>query len=675
MPSLQTVPGAQRAERADRIPEAEWEEHREIIKSLYLDHGMRLESLTAHMEKTFGFKASEQQYKIQFNRWNLRKNKRRLDQRAPSPDLEQPRLAHPTLRTNGYPAHGNAQLGGVNPINEGPMDIQNLPVSWNNGFNAIGGVQPSGLEAGFAPVVPYSNPYYYAPTYGAPQPPYYAQAQPPMNTTGFPAPQFNVQSGSQAAQEHFRLNHYVDGSGGASQMPTRQASCGSTTATKPSRQAIHQTVQCGSLRGAKLLLDADPECAHALDEENIGPAWIAAQGGYADILRLLITQKVKLNVPSHKNNRYAIHQAAQGGHTQVVKMLLQNGADHDPVDDGGVTPLWLAAQGGHHEIVEMLLKHNSPGKKADVETESHTGERRAIHQAAQEGHLKVVQLLLAEKAECDPVDQEGVTPLWSAAQNGSAEVVRELLKAGAKVNVTPYEHSRQPIHQAAQGGHLEVVKALVEHGRASLTPEEDTFDESEASPFLLACSSNNPELVNHFLDRGVDVNSKTRKGKGPLHCAAHSGHVKVGQLLIDRRCDVDSRESKGWTPLIIAAQDGHLPFVNLLIDNDANINSQENDGATALWIAAQQGHANIVGRLLKGGAKQLSTKESGRRPIHQAAQNGHLACVKLLLKHSPKEIDVAARDGFTALTLASQKDKPENLAVMRYLVNAGAKVI
>ena len=492
-----------------------------------------------------------------------------------------------------------------------------------------------------------------------------------------PLQQFHVQSGSQTAQGHFQLNHYniVDGVGGASQMPARQMSRSSSSTTlKPTRQPIHQAVQSGSLRGAKLLLDANAKCAHVLDNDGISPAWIAAQGGYADILRLLVTHKVDLNVPNHENNRFPIHQAAQAGHTRIVEMLLQNGADPDPVDNHGITPLWSAAQSGHYEIVKMLLNHSSAGEKVDIETESYDGERRPIHQAAQGGHLTIVQFLLAEGAVCDPMDHHGVTPLWTASQNGHADVVRELLKAGAKVDVTAYEYNRLPIHQAAHGGHIEVVRTLMEFG-ANPTPEADTFDDSEPSPFLLACACENIELVRLFLEFGVKINTTMKGGKGPLHFASHRGNVKVGQLLIDKGCDVDAREADGWTALILAAQEGHLPFVNLLIDNHANVNAEEKDGATALWVAAQQGHANIVRHLLEAGARQLAAKETGRRPIHQAAQNGHLACVKLLLKDSRGELNRAEQDGFTALTLASQKNQPAHLSVMRYLVSQGAKVL
>ncbi|KAK0613559.1 ankyrin repeat-containing domain protein [Immersiella caudata] len=340
--------------------------------------------------------------------------------------------------------------------------------------------------------------------------------------------------------------------------------------------------------------------------------------------------QVDVNLADRGDHRYPIHQAAQSGHLKVVETLLEHGADPDPVDDHGITALWSAAQSGHYEIVKMILDRGGVEKPINIETESDSGERRAIHQAAQGGYLSTVELLLAKGAFCDPEDEHGITPFWSAAQNGNADVVHLLLGAGAKMDVAPYTKKLQPIHVASLRGHLEVVRLLLDSG-VSPTPEADSFDDSEPSPFLLACTTDNVELARLFLDRGVDIVNTTafQSNKGALHFAAHGGHVRVGQFLLDNKCDVDAREA------------------------EAHVDSEKKDGATALWIAAQQGHSKVVKRLLAAGAKQLSTKSSKRQPVHQAAQNGHLACVKLLVKDSPEEISMVERQGFTALTLAA----------------------
>lgn len=490
--------------------------------------------------------------------------------------------------------------------------------------------------------------------------------------------QQNVQSSSQTPQGHFQLNHYNlgDAGGGPSQTSARLSSGTSTTAVCPAWLPVHRAVHSRSLRGTKLLLDAKPECAHALGRDNISPTWFAAQGGYADILRLLIAHRVDLNVPYSKNNAFPIHQAAEGGHTRVVELLLQNGADPDPVDVLHITPLWRAAQGGHHEIVEMILSHSSSaGKEGKVEIESTERARRAIHQAAQGGHLKTVQLLRAKGVDCDPIDAARVTPLWIASQNGHVHVVRELLNAGAQVDASLYEESLLPINAAARAGHLAVVQALLEFG-ANPTPEADTFDDSVPSPFLLACAGGNLKLVLLFLDHGVDINTVCEIKLTGLHFAAYHGHRDVCQLLVDKGCDVDAREVDGGTPLIFAAYADHLEVGQFLINKGCDLDARHAEGWTALFLASQQGHARIVRRLLGAGAQQLPWTSTGRRPIHQAAQNGHLQCVKLLLDHSPDEINVADHDGRTALSLTSGINKPGQFSVMRYLVRqGGAKVM
>jgi hypothetical protein len=55
----QNILPPQRADRADRISDASWEEHREIIKGFYIDQGLRLEDLARRMDEEFGFKARQ----------------------------------------------------------------------------------------------------------------------------------------------------------------------------------------------------------------------------------------------------------------------------------------------------------------------------------------------------------------------------------------------------------------------------------------------------------------------------------------------------------------------------------------------------------------------------------------------------------------------------------------
>ncbi|KAH7111518.1 hypothetical protein B0J13DRAFT_461972, partial [Dactylonectria estremocensis] len=108
--------------------------------------------------------------------------------------------------------------------------------------------------------------------------------------------------------------------------------------------------------------------------------------------------------------------ASYFGHSAVVKLLLQHGAEVDSKDKFyGGTPLWWAARNGHEAVVKLLLENG-----ANIEAKSGKDYGATpLWQAARGGHEAVVKLLLEKGAEVDSKDKYyGGTPLWWAAGNG-----------------------------------------------------------------------------------------------------------------------------------------------------------------------------------------------------------------------------------------------------------------
>ena len=60
--------------------------------------------------------------------------------------------------------------------------------------------------------------------------------------------------------------------------------------------------------------------------------------------------------------------------------------------------------------------------------------RQDLHQAASEGHLEVVRLLVENGANVNARDENGRTPLFRAADEGHLDIVRLLVENGAEVN-------------------------------------------------------------------------------------------------------------------------------------------------------------------------------------------------------------------------------------------------
>jgi len=156
--------------------------------------------------------------------------------------------------------------------------------------------------------------------------------------------------------------------------------------------------------------------------------------------------------------------------------------------------------------------------------------------AAMQGDVERVEALIAQGADLDAAQGDGMTALHWAAEQGHATMARRLLDAGATVSVTTRLGAYTPLHMAARGGHAEVVAALLESG---------------ANPAARTSTG----------------------GSTPLHFAAGTPSERTVALLIEHGANVNDREEEwGQTPLMFAASAGRLPTVETLIQAGAELN-------------------------------------------------------------------------------------------------------
>ena len=104
------------------------------------------------------------------------------------------------------------------------------------------------------------------------------------------------------------------------------------------------------------------------------------------------------------------HSAAHTVDFTLIWRLLQTGLSLDTADADGRTPLYYADQGGHVEVVRLLLSSSSEINRADVDGST------PMHAAAGAGHLQVVVLLMDDGCGMDLPDKSGATPLLNAAE-------------------------------------------------------------------------------------------------------------------------------------------------------------------------------------------------------------------------------------------------------------------
>ncbi|MFA6303763.1 MAG: ankyrin repeat domain-containing protein [Legionella sp.] len=160
---------------------------------------------------------------------------------------------------------------------------------------------------------------------------------------------------------------------------------------------------------------------------GITPLWAAAQNGHFEIARLLIDAGADVNY-KHPIGQSVLWTAAAEGHSNIVQLLLSKGAHKDEIANN-VTPLWVAVQNNHIDTVQILI-----GAGCDVNLPHQPTNQTAIRKATLEGNEIMVSELINAKADVNLPDNEGTTPLMASAECGNINIINALLLAGAKVN-------------------------------------------------------------------------------------------------------------------------------------------------------------------------------------------------------------------------------------------------
>jgi ankyrin repeat protein len=279
----------------------------------------------------------------------------------------------------------------------------------------------------------------------------------------------------------------------------------------------------------------------------------------------------------------------------------KNGGKPKPVELPDLAPAekddWIrvALSGSVAELKKAL----DDGMKPNAKTKKGTA---ALMFAARDPAK--VRLLLDRGADADARAESGISAIMVASHyRGNAEVVRSLLKHGAKVNPPPgvkVQDSASAIVYVAMTGDAELARVLIDAG-ATVNDKMLVFGLLWVSPLSIATSRGDTAMMEFLIDKGANVNWEDEERITPLGWAVLGNHAPAAKVLIAKGAKVNHVDKLGMTPLLYAASIdyGDTAVVETLLAAGADQKARDEKGRTAQELARAYQHA-AIGKVLAG---------------------------------------------------------------------------
>lgn len=250
--------------------------------------------------------------------------------------------------------------------------------------------------------------------------------------------------------------------------------------------------------------------------------------------------------------------------------------------------------------------------------------------AAQNGNIKLIELLLSAGADVNTIDHDGETALMLAVKNQKKAAFTLLLKNGGDVN-TVNKNGQSILLTAVQRNDQDAVESLLKSGA-----DVNYADSNRKTALHYAVDEGYDNLIPILISAGADVNAKTDTGYTPLHYASAKGLEDIISDLITARAKVKSKNSNDDTPLHLAAAEGHEHVIPILIKAGAYVNAKNSSGDSPLFLAIRNNHEKSVEVLLQHNADSNHLNLDGISPLYLAEKSSNEKIIELLLRHNAR---------------------------------------
>ena len=410
--------------------------------------------------------------------------------------------------------------------------------------------------------------------------------------------------------------------------------------------ALHWAARADDRGMVQLLLraGADPKAANRY---GVTPLSLAALNRSPAVVGALLEAGADPNARLAEDQTILMA-AARAGSPEVLKLLIDRGADVNARESvAGETALMWAAMENHADAVTLLVSRGA-----------HADDRSAV--------TSFPRLRFGDGIVARPtvLPRGGWTPLMYAARQNAIDAARALADSGANLNLTDPDGTSALVF-AIINGHFDLARLLLQKGADPNVADEKgmtalyaavdmhTLDETVGRPnpkphsmldaadlvaLLLEHAANpDPRLKAPVLERAHnDGDPNLGEGATPLMRAAKDADVRVMRLLLDKGADVNARTKTQKTALMYAAsrlggfrgtpnrgsEQQALEAVAECLDHGADVNASDDKGQTALHLSVASAEESIVKLLAARGANLQAKDANGRTPLDVARAGG-----------------------------------------------------
>lgn len=312
------------------------------------------------------------------------------------------------------------------------------------------------------------------------------------------------------------------------------------------------------------------------------------------------------------------------------------------------TLLEYAAEGGHLEMVKFLVEN---GAKVNVSNwnKQYWQNNMILYTTITKNHKSVTAFLLDRILECCHLNINEQIIAYTAAYLGRLELLEELIEQGMDVN-SEIDNGEPLLFGAVRGEQHEIIKYLVRQG------SDINRKDYEGNTALLIFSKYSENVsvtitAELLIQLGINIDGKNRYGHTAQCIAVYRNHFSLVELLVNSGANVNLGLKNGSPALHMVVAKVHPNMVKFLLKHGANVNSRDGDGRTALHITSlcpDYENLDTIKFIIKNGGDVNIRDIRGRTPLHIAVATSVLNVVKILVD-AGADVGVKDSGGCTAL--------------------------